>query len=801
MVKELQKYNSSSIIFLSYQLKSKYNEFKMLKRLNKPNQERLKSLKKIAKNKLIGIEFLFPEFTKHDISHSNTLVKIFEMIIPEFLKDKFNEYEIFFLLSAAYFHDVGMALLQKELDDPEINNLTGDKLKNSIRERHHIRSNLYIQQNYQSLGFVDHHQAYIVGKICKGHRDIDLSEFETNFAYKNNSINIALLTLLLRIADELDLTFERIQGKSGIPADEIAELHFKKHLSISGVVKDQKDPLTIKCSVVCKELKIHRILRKIELKINNQIRLLPNYLGNYNQVNNIIPRYFKMTITPKGYLPYDFKFTIEDKDILQLLGNQLYTKTEYSIREILKNSIDACRIKKKIYEQEQRTYVPFISFTLSDDRIQLKIEDNGIGMDASSIKNFLTKIGKSYYESPEFKNLDLDFSPLSELGIGILSYFKIAEKIEIETKKDGDDPSLKVSIEELDNYFYVEPTNRTDTGTTLTLTIKEHLKVQFERPDLEEREDIKIYSAFFGEPIFYERLYIKELIKIYARHIEIPIIVKHAGNEEVIIEKQFDLKFIPEEDVFVYPINIDENYVTGVVVLIQKNPYTQLKINFDDKSFVSYEGVFVRDRLVFRHISLKLIYYYDLNFKHRSIFLNLSRDSIPIGQQNYNTIGKIEVLILKHLPRYIKGYIEFLKKRNIHFEPHLRKIFDSLNYQEDDFYRELIDQEDDFYRELIDQFLYLKIVKDRKLSFEKYSALIQQREDIKVLNIDEANNFNIHYVNIDGEIGKSDLIRLINKLTSSSSYDSTVTYLINDFTNLPIKDNFKDCKTLKSSEL
>lgn len=755
----------------------------MLKRLNKSNQKRLKRLKKIAKSKLRGIKILFPEFTKHDISHSNTLVKILEMIIPESLKDKLSEYEIFFLLSAAYFHDVGMALLQNELDDPEINNLTGDRLKNSIRECHHIRSDLYIQQNYQKLGFVDHHQAYIVGKICKGHRNIDLSEFETNFAYKDNPINIALLSSLLRIADELDLTFERIPmiyGKSDIPLDKIAELHFKKHLSISGVLKDQKDPLTIKCSVVCKEQKIHRILRDIELKINKQIRLLPKHLGNYNQVYNEIPRIFEMNITPKGYLAYDFKFIIEEKKILQFLANELYTKTEYSIREILKNSIDACRIKKKIYEQQQRTYMPFISFTLSDDRTQLKIEDNGIGMNASSIENFLTKIGKTYYDSDEFKKLDLDFSPLSELGIGILSYFKIAEKVEIETKK-GDNPSLKVSIEELDNYFYVEPTSRTDTGTTITLTIKKDLEVQFGQPDLEEHKDIKIFDENFSELIFYERFDIKELIKIYARHIEIPIIVKHAGNKEEIIEKQFDPKKIPEEDVFVYPINIDENYVTGVIVLIQKNPNSQLKLVTYDKykpapfnREVSYEGVFVGEGgLFFRHISQKIIRY-DLNFKNRSIVLNLSRDFIVTGQQYHNTLGKIEDLILKHLPKYVNGYIEYLKKRNITFKPRLKKIFDSLIYPEDD-----------SHRELIDQFLYLKIVKDRNLSFEKYSALIQQKEDIKVINIDE-------------EIHENDLIK---KLTSSSFYDSTITYLINDFFNLPIRDNFKDCKTIKSSEL
>jgi HSP90 family molecular chaperone len=60
-----------------------------------------------------------------------------------------------------------------------------------------------------------------------------------------------------------------------------------------------------------------------------------------------------------------------------------------------------------------------------------------MGMDRHIIENYLLKIGKSYYNSADFK-ADIfeykkmsgkDFTPISRYGIGILSCFILGDRI------------------------------------------------------------------------------------------------------------------------------------------------------------------------------------------------------------------------------------------------------------------------------------------------------------------------------------------------------------------------------------
>jgi len=58
----------------------------------------LEKIKTRAEPLLKEIAKTFPEYTAHDISHSEELIKKLNMLIPTSLKEKINEYEIYFLL-------------------------------------------------------------------------------------------------------------------------------------------------------------------------------------------------------------------------------------------------------------------------------------------------------------------------------------------------------------------------------------------------------------------------------------------------------------------------------------------------------------------------------------------------------------------------------------------------------------------------------------------------------------------------------------------------------------------------------
>lgn len=122
----------------------------------------------------------------------------------------------------------------------------------------------------------------------------------------------------------------------------------------------------------------------------------------------------------------DLKFSISE-EVIELLIEPLYksqNKLEVVVREMLQNALDACNLNYnnkgiiyiRFYEDKQNSYI--------------EVEDNGIGMNESDIKeNYLT-IGKT---SKKFSN-----NLTGKYGIGALSMFLIGNSAEIFTKKENE---------------------------------------------------------------------------------------------------------------------------------------------------------------------------------------------------------------------------------------------------------------------------------------------------------------------------------------------------------------------------
>ncbi|MEM2914238.1 MAG: HD domain-containing protein [Candidatus Bathyarchaeia archaeon] len=157
-------------------------------------KEKLEKIRKIVEPILDKIKETFPEYTVHDIRHSNEVIKNFDLIIPKDLQEKMYPYEKFFLLAAAILHDIGMVKF------PDLR----EQDKEEIRVNHHIRSEEYIEKHWEELGFDDPHQAKIVGRICKGHREDDdelrvKEKYDPARPYQNEPINMPFLAMVLQI--------------------------------------------------------------------------------------------------------------------------------------------------------------------------------------------------------------------------------------------------------------------------------------------------------------------------------------------------------------------------------------------------------------------------------------------------------------------------------------------------------------------------------------------------------------------------------------------------------------------------
>ncbi len=591
-------------------LRSKEDGEKLANRLEDIRSKAIPLLGKIGET--------FPEYTLHDIYHSENVITNLDLLIPDILKENLNIYEIYFLVASAYLHDIGMVNFPRLVKESEI--VEKDDWVEHIRNNHHLRSEEFIAENYKDLMIDDSHQATIIGRICRGHRKENLSDmnlFDPNLIYTKYPINIALLSSLLRIADEFDLTFERaplIVYEHVPPRNEISNYEWQKHLKITGVAKHPEDPLIIKCSARCENSNIHRALMNLEIKINNELDNLVDHLHQYRDCRKEIPRKFVMDIKAVNYKYHDFRFSLQEKEIINLLmGEKLYANKAESLRELLKNSVDACRFRKDELRKQGLNYEPKITFYSMPEEHKIIVEDNGIGMDEDVIESHFTKIGHSFYRSEQFVKSSHNFEPVGELGIGVLSYFMIADKIAIETAT-GVDSSLIIEIDNISDYFFVKRGDRKSPGTVVTLDLDEDFKYQS----------------------------LTDLVRAFATHIEFPIEVFDSDGVKYIIENRINFSFDLSEkyyEVLVLPVE-NECFSGSFGVFANKsvgNPFGIYRVEKHDQNYVSSEGILVSNDDTTNSLKPPWIrpelVDFDINLKKGTIDLNVARNNIIANEK------------------------------------------------------------------------------------------------------------------------------------------------------------------------
>ena len=84
---------------------------------------------------------------------------------------------------------------------------------------------------------------------------------------------------------------------------------------------------------------------------------------------------------------------MEEKSIIEIFKDlDIYTRRIDAIRELLKNSYDACKFKKDIEKISDLTYIPKIDLNFDTKERILIINDNGVGMDQRIIREYFEKL-------------------------------------------------------------------------------------------------------------------------------------------------------------------------------------------------------------------------------------------------------------------------------------------------------------------------------------------------------------------------------------------------------------------------
>lgn len=202
------------------------------------------------------------------------------------------------------------------------------------------------------------------------------------------------------------------------------------------------------------------------------------------------------------------QFKAESKRLLDLMINSIYTNKEIFLRELISNASDA--IDKLYYQSltdnNLNLYREDLEIKLSVDKEKrtLTIEDNGCGMDKQELETNLGTIAQSgsfAFKKENEKKEDIDI--IGQFGVGFYSAFMVAKKIEVESKKVGQNKAYKWTSCGADGYT-IEDATKENVGTKITLYIKENSEEANYDEFLEDykiQEIVKKYSDYIRYPI------------------------------------------------------------------------------------------------------------------------------------------------------------------------------------------------------------------------------------------------------------------------------------------------------------
>lgn len=164
---------------------------------------------------------LFPEYTDHSELHSMTVIDCCNRIIGQDQIGTLNADEIYILLEAAYLHDVGMGISEKDyeefkdrLDYEDYFAKHSDaKIADFVRDYHNEFSGLFIEKYAQMFDIPSPEHTFAIIQVARGHRKTDLfdeKEYPAKYMLPNgNTVCLPYLAALIRIADEIDVVASR----------------------------------------------------------------------------------------------------------------------------------------------------------------------------------------------------------------------------------------------------------------------------------------------------------------------------------------------------------------------------------------------------------------------------------------------------------------------------------------------------------------------------------------------------------------------------------------------------------------
>jgi molecular chaperone HtpG len=200
-------------------------------------------------------------------------------------------------------------------------------------------------------------------------------------------------------------------------------------------------------------------------------------------------------------------FQAEVSKLLEIVVHSLYSNKEIFLRELISNASDACdRLRYAALTQpELLAGDGDFRIILTPDKAArtLTLADNGIGMNrADLVENLgtIARSGTAAFLGQLTGDAKKDVSLIGQFGVGFYSAFMVAERVEVITRKAGEDEGWRW-ISDGKGEFTVAEDATAQRGVRIVLHLRD------------------------GEDEFLDPWRLKGVIKTYSDHIALPVVL------------------------------------------------------------------------------------------------------------------------------------------------------------------------------------------------------------------------------------------------------------------------------------
>ena len=201
--------------------------------------------------------------------------------------------------------------------------------------------------------------------------------------------------------------------------------------------------------------------------------------------------------------------SINSENIFPIIKKWMYSDHDIFVRELVSNGCDAITKLKKLDMMGEYTmpddYKAQIQVIVNPEEKTLKFTDNGIGMTAEEVEEYITQIAFSGATEflEKYKDKTTEDDMIGHFGLGFYSAFMVADEVHIDTLsyKEGATPVHWTC--DGGTEYDMEEGNKTTVGTEITLFLNED-SVAFSN-EYRVREVLEKYCSFMPVEIYLSR--------------------------------------------------------------------------------------------------------------------------------------------------------------------------------------------------------------------------------------------------------------------------------------------------------